>query len=131
MAYVTIKYKQFSFEENPGLITWVQLFLIKYIDSIEERPAWTNDMKEEWIMNSEVEIYKYFFDEAILDEDTKITWSVNFIDKALEKLNQMTIELFSIYIGEDINPAVDFERLKRIMLNIKLMLEGKEPVKTY
>jgi methionyl-tRNA formyltransferase len=131
MAYISVKYKQFSFEENPGLITWIQLFLIKYIDSIEERPAWTNDMKEEWVMNSEIEIYKYFLDETILDEEGKITWSINFIDKALNELNIMTLEQFALYIGEDISSDVDFERLKKILLNIKLMLEGIDPIKTY
>lgn len=87
MAYVSVKYKQLSLEENPGLITWIQLFLIRYIDSIEDRPAWTSSLKEEWIMNSKVEIYKYFFDETLLDDSNKIAWSVNFLNRALEKIN--------------------------------------------
>jgi hypothetical protein len=131
MAYVSVKIKQFSFEENPGLITWVQLFLIKYINSIEDRPVWTNDMKEELVMNSEIEIYKYFLDDTILDEKDKNEWSINFMDKALKELDLMTLEQFALYIGEDISPDVDFERLKKILLNIKLMLEGIEPIKTY
>ena len=129
MAYVSVKYKQLSFEENPGLITWIQLFLIRYIDSIEDRPAWTSSLKEEWIMNSEVEIYKYFFDETLRDDSNKIAWSVSFLNRALEKINSMTIEQFVMYIEEDINPTVDFERLRNILLNVKLMLEGENPIK--
>lgn len=131
MAYVSVKYKQLSFEENPGLITWIQLYLIKCIDSIEDRPAWISGLKEEWIMNSEVEIYKYFFDETLLDDKNKIVWSVNFLNRALEELNLMTIEQFAMYIEEDINPTVDFERLRKILLNVKLMLEGENPIRTY
>ena len=129
MAYVSVKYRQLSFEENPGLITWIQLFLIRYIDSIEDRPAWTSSLKEEWIMNSEVEIYKYFFDETLRDDSNKIAGSVSFLNRALEKINSMTIEQFVMYIEEDINPTVDFERLRNILLNVKLMLEGENPIK--
>ena len=131
MAYISVKHKQLSFEENPGLITWIQLFLIRYIDSTQDRPAWTGGLKGEWIMNSEVEIYKYFFDETLLDDGGKIVWSVNFLNRALEELNLMTIEQFAMYIGEEIDPSVDFERLKKILLNVKLMLEGENPIKTY
>jgi len=131
MAYVNITYQKHSFEENPGLITWVQLFLIKFIQTIENRPEWTLSMIDEWKMNSEVEIYKYIFDEEILDDTDKVKWCINFLINAIERLSSMNITEFSSYINEEINPTVDFERIKKITVNIKLMLENKEPQKTF
>jgi hypothetical protein len=131
MAYVNITYQKHSFEENPGLITWVQLFLIKFIQTIENRPEWTFSMIEEWKMNLEVEIYKYIFDEEILDDTDKVKWCINFLINAIERLSSMNITEFSSYINEEINPTVDFERIKKITINIKLMLENKEPQKTF
>jgi hypothetical protein len=131
MGYVKIKYKEYAFEENAGLITWLQKFLIRKILDISNTPPWTNIIVDEWKMNSEIEIYKYFFDEDILNEEYKISWSIKFMDEAIQLMNNMTLADFSRYIEEEINPVVDYNRLKKILLNIKLMLEGKDPINTF
>jgi hypothetical protein len=130
MAYVDIKYKKHSFEENPGLVTWVQLYVLKYLREQADAPAWTRELIEEWDMNSQIDIYKYFFHDTFLDNSEKEQWAIAFLESALSKLNNFTLQDFGNYIGEEISPEVDYERLKKILLNVKRMVEDKEPVST-
>lgn len=37
MGYVIVEYKEQSFEENPEMITWVQLFLIRLLNEMPNR----------------------------------------------------------------------------------------------
>ena len=130
MAYVNIQFGNYSFEENPGFITWLQLFLIKLLEEQEACPEWIQELKEEWELNAQIDIYKYFFDADQLDTNDKKNWASSFIQYAINKLDSMSLDDFSQFINTDIDANVNFERIKKILLNIKLMLDDKEPLPT-
>lgn len=131
MAYVSIKYKNFSFEENPGFITWLQLFLLRLLAEKADAPEWTANLVEEWELNVQIEVYKYFFDDELLDDTDKEKWAISFITDALTKLDNLSLEQFGVFINEAIDREVDYTRVKKILLNVLRMLQNIEPLATY
>lgn len=130
MAYVDIKYAAFSFEESPGLVTWLQLYLLKCLAEQVDAPAWTQTIGEQWALNAQVDIYKYFFDDSQLDDADREQWAITFLQKSLLKLNDLTVHEFGVLIGEALAHDVDYDRIKRILLNVLRMIQGKPPQPT-
>ena len=122
MAYVELEYKEDSFEENPYLVTWIQLFLIKLL-TLEKKSNWIDNIIEEWDANSKIDIYKYLFDEEILDSKEKVIWAISFLNRAIDKMNSFSLSNFALFINEEINDDVDYERLKKIIIKHKNMIE--------
>lgn len=125
MAYVDLEYKGNSFEENPHLITWVQLFVIKRLRPFAQQEDWIQKWSEELELNSKIDIYKYLFDDNILNSPEKETWAITFFESALTDLNTMTLSDFGDYIWEEINETVDYDRIKNVVRRLLLMLKGE------
>jgi len=123
MASIDIEYKGMSFEENPGLITWVQLFLIKELRLLNERSDWVNKLIEELEWNSKIDIYKYIFDEDILSNKEKEEWAISFLKSAEAKMNAMSLQDFSHFISENISDKVDYNRVKNVVIKLREMIE--------
>ena len=122
MAYVELEYKGLSFEENPYLITWVQMYLVKLLKS-EEGSEWIDQIIYEWEMNMEIDIYKYLFDDDLLGSVERENWAIKFLTDAEANLNEMSIKDFGNFIGDDISEEVDFSRIKNIITEHKKMIE--------
>lgn len=128
MAYVTIEYDNLSFDENPVLITWVQKFLLRCLENELERPNWTYTLEEEWEINIEIDVYKYFFDPEMLDSPQKKEWIIMFLDKQIEILESMDIPKFALLIEEIISSSINFNRIKMVVINIRRMILGLTPL---
>lgn len=83
-----------------------------------------DELIEEWDVNTKIDIYKYFFDEEILDNEKKEEWALNFMSKAEERIKEMSLNDFSSFIKEKIGEDVDFERIKNILKRVRKMLKS-------
>lgn len=124
MASIDIKYKGKSFEENPHLITWIQLYIIKLLRSIEKRTDWIDKLIQELEWNSKIDIYKYIFDEEILNNKEKEEWAISFLKLAEEKMNELSLQDFSNFISEKISDKVDYSRIKNVIIKLRSMIES-------
>ncbi|TPN89229.1 hypothetical protein [Aquimarina algicola] len=124
MAHVDIRYRNKSFEENPHLITWVQLFLINLLSSVIDRDLWMDELIEEWEMNLEIDIYKYIFDKEILNSKEKEDWAIGFLKNAEDKMNELTLKEFAKLIDEEISEKVDYYRIKNVLIRLRVMIEN-------
>ncbi len=122
-----IEYGTYSFEENTFIITWLQLFLIKFLSEDENRLDWTDQLIKEWRANSAINIYKYVFDDRLLNTSEKIEWSKKFIDASIEKIDAMSMYEFSEYIDEAVGSIENYDHIKIALKKIKMMLDGKDP----
>ena len=55
MAEVEIEYNGKSFEENPQIITWIQLYFIKILRLQGDQEPWVVSIREEWEYNFRIE----------------------------------------------------------------------------
>ncbi len=124
MAEVDIEYKENSFEENPQIITWIQLFLVRLLKSYEPRTEWIANLIKEWEYNSKIDIYKYFFDDKILFSKEKEEWAIKFLKLALLKMKEMNLDEFSEYIDDEISEKVSYKRLMNVIENLINMIES-------
>ena len=128
MSREKVKYCGHSFVENTFIITVLQLFLIRLLSEDRNRPEWTDELIYEWDMNAKIEIYKYVFDEELLDTPEKIEWSKKFMDEALAQVSGMSLDDFDLYVAaESILWEENFERLKVALKKIRVMLDNKDP----
>ena len=127
MSCEDIEYGGHAFSENTFVITWAQLFLIRMLSEDKNRPEWTDVLLKEWPANAAITMYKYIFDERLLNVPAKIEWSRKFMDEAIVKINKMTEEEFSRYVDDFIRYEENFDRVKGTLNAIRLMLDGQDP----
>ena len=123
MAEVDIEYKGKSFEENPQVITWIQLFLIRFLKESANSSEWIDGLIEEWEDNVQIEIYKYIFDEELLSNPEKEEWALTFLRSAKQRMDEITLKDFSEYIGDEISEKVGLDRLKAVLLQLIDMID--------
>jgi len=111
MADVDIEYEGISFEENPQIITWVQLFFLQLLNFIPNKTEFIQKLTFEWDCNSKIDIYKYFFDEELLHSKEKEKWMLEFLELALLKMESMSLNEFSVFISDKISSKVEYQRM--------------------
>lgn len=123
MANVSIKYNGLSFEENPQVVTWIQLFLIKYL-SEKKNESWIDSIIQELELNSKIDVYKYVFDEDSLNTKEKEDWALNLLNDSENFISQMTILEFAKYINDNIDSNFDINRLISFLSNLRKLIKS-------
>jgi hypothetical protein len=116
MSEILISYKDFSYEENPQIITWLQLFLIEYYEHSCERLEFLDELSSEWKVNSKIDIYKYIIPDDSSSSKEKQVELIHFFQQALTFLITLNYNQLSRYINSDVLTQRNFERIKENLI---------------
>jgi hypothetical protein len=116
MSDILISYKDFSYEENPQIITWLQMFLIKYYENSHESLMFLDELSSEWKVNSQIDIYKYIIPDDSSFAKEKQVELIHFLEQALTFLITLNYDQLSKYINSDVLSQRNFERIKENLI---------------